>query len=346
MVDGKEVEQGLVLYLAGEGHSGLRRRMKAWQISRGMKSRDVRFLHLSRQTISFSGEGTQAVIGEAQALSKFHGAPIALIVIDTLARHIEGDENQTKDMSAFVKAVDSLRTPFPGCVCVIVHHTGHSDDARTRSRGSSALRAAMDFEVHCDKGTLTFTKMKDSEVPAPILFKLRQVPIGQNAHGETFSSCIIEYGTRADHQDAELTINEQLALKAFLKASIAADTDSNGNQAVLDADWREAFYVLRRGDDPDAKAHTLRVAFLRASNGLITKRIITEDGSLRVLSKGSLCAVRSHVTDRHDTSQMTVETERHTSHTLYRGCDDVTGSCDTVGYIQDPDEQERLWDTA
>ncbi len=153
--NGNQCEQGIVLYFAGEGLAGLRRRVKAWH--RHNNNADLSRVNISRSVITFDAAGIRKVIVEVRQLEEITGDKVALIVIDTLARHIQGDENNTQNMSEFVQSVDGLRGAFPGSTAVIVHHTGNNAEATNRSRGSSALKAACDFEIQCDKGLLTYT---------------------------------------------------------------------------------------------------------------------------------------------------------------------------------------------
>lgn len=322
----RQARQGIVLYLAGEGHGGLRRRVRAWQSYHGIDVDGLRLFHVSRHTIDFDGTGLEDVRAEAQKLEENHCAPVALIVIDTLARHLPGDENNTKDMSAFIKSVDSLRAAFPGSVAMIIHHTGHGEDSRGRGRGSSALRAAMDFEIQCGAGMLTFTKMKDSETPEPIEFKLLPVEIGTDQEGEPISSCIVAYGERSErHREAELSTMERLALKVLTEAS----TDGE----MLIGDWRESFYTTRRVMDPEAKTNTLKRAFLRAVEGLEEKGAIRQSGNTVFLPD----AQPGHGTKAGQKRDMSRgKGPGHGTHP-YKGCPDVPLSCpgpdDDPGYL-------------
>ena len=69
---------------------------------------------------------------------------LALIIIDTLARHHTGDENSATEMSSFIGNLDQLREEFNAAV-VVVHHSGK--DPSRGARGSSAFRAALDHEI-------------------------------------------------------------------------------------------------------------------------------------------------------------------------------------------------------
>jgi hypothetical protein len=72
----------------------------------------------------------------------FGNRPPKLIVIDTLNRCYDGEENSVSDMGNFIRACDRLRAEFDGATVVIVHHTGKDEDRG--SRGTSAMECAVD----------------------------------------------------------------------------------------------------------------------------------------------------------------------------------------------------------
>jgi RecA-family ATPase len=64
------------------------------------------------------------------------------VILDTLARHIPGgDENTGPVMSAVVETMEAIKRETEGCV-MVVHHTGWSDGERLR--GHSSLEGALD----------------------------------------------------------------------------------------------------------------------------------------------------------------------------------------------------------
>ena len=101
---------------------------------------------------------------------------IGMIVIDTLARSMNGDENSTSDMNAFIEKVDDLKDSY-GSAINIIHHTGHSTNQR--ARGSSALPGALDWEYRCVRSDmndemylkLEQTLVKDGNPMKPLNFK-------------------------------------------------------------------------------------------------------------------------------------------------------------------------------
>ena len=181
---GHDVKQGSVFYIAGEGHNGLARRLKAWQIGNGTSLAGVP-LYKSHRAAQLYDATEAAVVAEAiKELSAEANCIPSMIVIDTLARNHGGDENSTQDMNAFIQHLDVyLRQPWKCCV-MVVHHSGVAD--KDRSRGSTALKGALDAEYKCqlDSGTKTIAfeskKMKDAEMPPPKNFQITQVDLPIN----------------------------------------------------------------------------------------------------------------------------------------------------------------------
>jgi 5S rRNA maturation endonuclease (ribonuclease M5) len=176
---GKEVKQGAVFYICGEGHAGLLRRFGAWSKEMGV-ALDTAPIYKSDHQVSLSERDNAKYLLED------------IMMIDTVARNFgPADENSTKDMSNFIENVDRyVRIPFKANV-LLVHHSGH---AGGRARGSSALKAALDSEYMVNKDedfvTLTPTKMKDAELPTSLTLQFKKVELGEY-DGESVSSAVL-----------------------------------------------------------------------------------------------------------------------------------------------------------
>jgi RecA-family ATPase len=119
---GREMRPGPVIYIAGEGQNGIKRRLIAWERHTGV-SRGGAPLYFSRVAAQLLDADSAAAVAEAVDALVARVGPAALIVIDTLARNFgPGDENQTADMSKFVAAVDALMARH-GSALLVVHHT-------------------------------------------------------------------------------------------------------------------------------------------------------------------------------------------------------------------------------
>lgn len=279
---GHATKKGLVIYLNGEGFFGKSRRIQAWSIKNN--NNDLANFVLSKQTVNFETD-IQPVIDEINNIVAEKELSPTLVIVDTLARHLFGDENSSKDVMKFLSKVEFLRSQYAGCSVLIVHHTGNDSENLHRARGSSALKAAMDFEIQCNKGLLTFTKMKDSELPKPIEFKLVPVEIGiDEESGETITSCVVEYGERSErNKGTVLTEIEKLAIKAAIDTSTMEANFLNSKYVTNTKTWRECFYRLRKAEDSEIKPDTLKKAFKRIIISLTDKGVIEQVNTDSVL---------------------------------------------------------------
>ena len=259
---GKMVKQGPVLFIAGEGHNGLARRFAAWSKERGVSLKGLPLFKSERAAQFLDGASAQAVAEAADALAQTHGAP-RLIVIDTLARNFgAGDENSTQDMNGFVVAIDDLKARYPGCVVLIVHHSGHAE--KNRARGAMALKGALDFEYRVEKegSAVQFinTKMKDAPEPPPMFFTLEGVDLGPNA-----TSAVLQ-AQDAPERTVRHTPAQKLALATYQTAALAHGVWSGGAFRGVHVDhWREAFYAKHTGDNYQAK----KKSFQRVRSDLV-----------------------------------------------------------------------------
>ncbi|WP_137110251.1 helicase RepA family protein [Rhodobacter sp. SY28-1] len=273
---GRPTKAGAVIYIAGEGHSGLARRRMAWEADKGFALADRQApLFVSTVAGNFLDTvTTEAVISEIKATVESEGPPV-LIVVDTLARNFGGgDENSTSDMNRFIAAVDRVKDQWTGCSALIVHHTGHGN--KTRSRGSFALTGAVDAEFRVEKDgmvmTVINTKMKDAPTPAPMAFDMVEMQLGQ---GMT-SLALRE--TEVQKRASKVSGQAEIALQAFGDALAdhgekkVGESFPQNRQCVSLERWRE--YCDRHGISGSENPTTWRTAFHKAKNILHKKGII------------------------------------------------------------------------
>jgi AAA domain len=158
---GKVAKKGTVLYVVAEGAGGLKRRVRAWEDSRGMLMYGVRFLPVPVQILS-------PIEGAAFAQLCEELNP-ALIVIDTQARTSIGlNENSAQEMGNYIGAVEAIREATGACV-LVVHHEGRAGE---HMRGSTALDGAAQTILKCAKEerlvTVSVVKQKDDEELPPL----------------------------------------------------------------------------------------------------------------------------------------------------------------------------------
>jgi putative DNA primase/helicase len=161
-----------VIYLAGEGHYGLKRRIKAWMLH---NKKNELSMHVSSRACDLDkGAGYYEVVNSLDDIGFNDG----VIVVDTLHRFLCGDENSAKDAKLMLDSCNQLMSRFNSTL-ILVHHTGVQQDAQNRARGSSAWKGALDVEISVKSKPefieVSQLKMKDSEIKEPIFCRLESV---------------------------------------------------------------------------------------------------------------------------------------------------------------------------
>lgn len=134
---GLKLRPGRTLYVLAEGGASMMGdRLRAWLQSRGSSTGENFSLHPRGLNLA----DNTAI----DALLEHAGSDWDLIVVDTLARCMAGDENSVKDMNAAIRGCDMIRERTGGAV-LLVHHSGK--DRSKGMRGSTALLGAVDSVI-------------------------------------------------------------------------------------------------------------------------------------------------------------------------------------------------------
>ncbi|MDR1250723.1 MAG: AAA family ATPase, partial [Treponema sp.] len=253
---------GPVIYIAGEGRTGLVRRFRAWSIARG-KPLDNAPLFLNSGAVSLIDDVSMvAVVKALKTLVKELDRPPVLAILDTWRRTLGGDDSAPSDAAAGVAALDALRARFENFAALVVHHEGHT---KGRGRGWSGLRAAVDVEFRAERGKdellrLECTKAKDTRPVDPMAFQFISTELGiTDEEGNPFTSAVLNtVGWTPDTEAATKKPagkNQALALD-ILKRLEAEARENRGNDGRVSLDWwrdeckpegivRQRFYDVR-----------------------------------------------------------------------------------------------------
>jgi hypothetical protein len=224
---GRRVTGGLVLYVPFEGAGGLTKRVRAL-VQRHGHAPKFRVIENPDYNLR-EMKGRQAL---GQDLTQLPEKPV-LIVVDTLAHALMGgDENSAQDVGAFNSAIAAL-IDNTGATVLLIHHSGK--DRGKGSRGSSALLGAIDTELEASGGAIHSRKQRDTEVAAPIGFRLVPVVVGQDEDGEEIVSCVLEPTSAARAAGSRQAWKEDSTTgRAFKKlCELSAD-----NAPVAEDVWR------------------------------------------------------------------------------------------------------------
>ncbi len=279
---GHKTRQGPVMYLAGEGQHGIIRRFKAW--FEAHPGHDDAAANILIRTIPAA---LCDPVATADLLAEIAAMPVKpqAIAIDTLARNFgPGDENSTKDMSAFVAALDALRTVSGGAAILLPHHSGHGD--KGRARGSSVLKGAIDTEFCIERKdtriTMSCSKMKDADEPPPLAWLLtRQDLPWADEDGVPMNSAVLvptqEEQSGTFEKKARLPAAQRIAVDALKSTLIRDGVDADGVVTVAEDQWRQAAYSA--GISSSDKVDSSKKAFNRARQDLVANgKVSTQDG--------------------------------------------------------------------
>jgi phage/plasmid primase-like uncharacterized protein/KaiC/GvpD/RAD55 family RecA-like ATPase len=233
---GHKVRPGNMVYLAGEGHHGLRSRIAAWKHHNKVTNLNM--------WVSKSGVDLNTPEGYLKVLEAVRALKIkpSVITVDTLHRFMAGDENSAQDAKTMLDACAALMEEF-GCTVILVHHTGVSEEAQHRARGSSAWRGALDIEISVipakgDKSIeIVQRKSKDAEMAAPVYVDLESVAIPGwfDEDGEAVSSAVVVKGQVPETKSK----SESLGFSSFERAWFATGAEDRGGAPYL---TRSALY--------------------------------------------------------------------------------------------------------
>lgn len=274
---GNPVAQGEVIYIAGEGASGIQKRFEALAVKYGCPPPQGIYIS-SRPVEMISTDSVKEVL---EIISQLAIVP-SLIVIDTLHRNFgEGDENSSRDVGLFVKHLDQLKNETNATILTI-HHSGHGE--KGHSRGSSAIRASLDSEYQLktksDGVELICRKMKEFDKPDPMEFELKPIPI-TSASG-TLDSAYLELAdlgkpikqNRA--QQLLQALNNAVATlgKPVTNALLQARPELSGKLCITVQEWRLAAYSLMTTELP--KQASRQAAFNRCRTYLLKEGLVVE----------------------------------------------------------------------
>lgn len=279
----RATERAGVVVIAGEGFAGIARRLRALEAKYGMPGASL--LYISKQPADLIDSNNAQWL--ADSIAEIFPNP-GLVVVDTLHRNMTGDENSSADIGRFVANLDNHIKPL-GAAVLVVHHSGHGTNQR--SRGSSSIRAAMDAEFSASKDgcnvVLTCTKAKDFEAFKPQQFTLKPVELPWlDDDGEPLKSVVLEYAGDARttttrrrlsaRDDAILTALSEAIDKYGVEPSAEirekfAGFEKWSSAKVVHVDhWRERAYRAMTVDavSGEDKTDTKKKAFQRCRNKL------------------------------------------------------------------------------
>lgn len=282
-----------VAYVAGEGSGGLRRRILAARMARGITAPLPIVVLPGAGDLCQPRAQSELLAGLAAADRQFratHGVALGIVIFDTVAASfLMKDENDAAEVSKVSAFLAHVARRFDA-VSMAVHH--HGKDDAVGPRGSSAWRANVDYllaaKVEKDgpviiQRQLELTKARDGEEQPLKAFHLRFVPDGRvDDDGEDMGSCAVEVTEQAiithsggvaggrpkplnpSDRDFEDAINEALIVAGELQ-HIHGDASALMVKAVTDDSVRKEFWKRHVVDSDGDRGAALRAAWKRAA---------------------------------------------------------------------------------
>jgi hypothetical protein len=193
---GHNVKQGLVIYQAGEGARGVKKRLRAWRKQHDIEfSRKVPFVLLQGAVdLSRTDGDADALLAEIRAIEGIFGLPALAVFLDTLACvAIGSEENSARDMGIVFANVAKINAATGAHVC-LVHHMNAGGE---KLRGSTAIYANIDQTIYVKRDeatkirTLRLGKQRDDEDSLSFQFELMSVEVGYDeARSKPITSCV------------------------------------------------------------------------------------------------------------------------------------------------------------
>lgn len=343
------VHRGGVVYQAGEGSLGIRKRIKAYMDAHSLSVKDdVPFVLLpSALDLYGSEDHTNLLIAEVKHWASTFDVPLELVVIDTLSAATPGaNENDSGDVSRVLTRCARIAHECR-CHVMLVHHMNAQG---TKERGHSSIRANLDSIIKVERlDDLTdtnnrrihvakLTKQKDGEDNLEWRFVLRQRTTGYDDYGDAITSCVVERPATGESGDGETGVrparlkpgsNVRSVFEALTKAlKKYGDVPPQGvradrNTITVSVDtWRNEFKrtVERFADDTDDKYEgRVRQAFHRGMKQLeavkVTKMDTPKEGEASIVwlsgrpVEGFKIDTLARMSDESESEESPIDTE-------------------------------------
>lgn len=294
----KTLPRGAV-YIGAEDAEGCRMRIAAWRRHfRRDRWTAFHFLDIELDLLSqASVEELLEDLAESSLAFEAEGAPLGLIVIDTLSRCLPGvEENSSQGMSSAFTALKRICS-VTGALVMVVAHFGKAGEDRG-IRGWSGLDANSDAtiflerdEIDDDLRTLKLFKVKNGIGGSKLSFRLQTIGLGvADEDGDEIESCVCIYeatppmGKQA-RSVKPMNVPEQMVFDGVKYLTDHGRTQPPPNveglrpwhKAITRADLRNLMASRQFAYEGEAEGAT-RMRFSRALQGLSIKRRIRMEG--------------------------------------------------------------------
>jgi hypothetical protein len=306
---GRRVRHGGVVYQAGEGQKGLKKRIRAYRNFNSLTTEDdLPFVLLpSRIDLYSNNDLTEEFIAEVNHWASTFPVPLELVVIDTWATATTGaNENDGKDVSVILERCARISQATKAAV-LLVHHM-NAEGAKVRGHTSILANLENVLLVRQVDGLhdgdnrqireAVVSKNKDGEGGQSFRFVLKSVKIGVDEDLEPVTSCVVAR-TNGDGSDAPVPERAQISdadamlIRAIEKAVTDGGTKPPAGtglpQHLRVVEWKQVMKAYdsiafdadeTENETPEAREKRLaarRQALKRSGERLVRKGLIARE---------------------------------------------------------------------
>lgn len=286
---GKKAKKGVVVYIAGEGVNGAKIRLRGLELHYNIE--DYEFYILPMPSNLIDENEIIKLTNEIKEISN----DISMVMFDTLHRNSAGaKEDSADDWASILKNMDKHLRQVSKIVAW-VHHTGISETAGKRGRGTSSRYASVETQILIEKTDTAYarisnTKQKDGEEFEPFSFEFENIETGLlNEDLEPITTLYPKLSNRAEQRTSKIK-KEHYDLIGCLRTIIQQNGTPINDELkeregikegrfCLVSEWRdEALKVITSSGDTDPKKQRdAKVkSFTRCKKLLIGEKMINE----------------------------------------------------------------------
>ena len=302
-----KTRRGGVVYQAGEGGRGIKKRLRSYRAEHGLKLSEPLPFVLLPATVDLyvNDDAANALTAEIKHWASTFDCPLELVVVDTLSAATPGaDENASKDVGPVLARCERIALET-GAAVMLVHHMNAGGQ---KPRGHTSILANLDSVLKVEKleemdidrraiREIELAKQKDGESGKKWRFVLPAVELGRDADGEPITSCVVrapntdgEPGETSKATDAGIRLTPQC--EVFLRAVYKALQD-HGEDAPIALGLPQGTRVVRwkllgetfagmafegaDEEDPAKRSNSLSQAMKRHGERLMQLRIIMRE---------------------------------------------------------------------
>lgn len=254
---------GPVVYLSGEGHRGVKKRIVAWCQEHGIDPKSLKGKFFYKAGVPQAKDALAQAKGYIDCITAQLGRTPEFVVIDTMARSMPGmNENDSGDMGSYLAMTEELRNGLD-CTIATVAHMGK--DESKGIRGSTAAPAGFDgtYLVTGDKARkilkVESADMKDSGDLGPYCARLKPVTAAGMKYGDTMVPVFMSLEDYENDPKAKESSKEAAAVLARILVANnchSCSIDNFGSQQLAEH-WYDFQYGVPT-EQPDEQAEDIR----------------------------------------------------------------------------------------